>query len=489
MDLALKQMYVRFPEFRSVKLNVAELWKRMQENPRLKSIGVLSHLLPVQLALGVRWHDSTVVRARTYEYRVSRIAADGSVVDVFTTPPVTFPEPIRISHLRLHSQFSDAASVAVSWHTVDGSPPAAFRMYRRAGITDSFSPLESNTNDTCCNVTSNLFTRNDSVICSIVDRSIRSGMVYQYYLVPADIFRNEGQPSDTITVLTFNMVHVPLPEHMSIRSVDSAGLLLRWSLRDTVSVHGIVVERGPQQDSGFVSLFTAGPQDSTFLDATVKPMNRYYYRLRLVGPGGVLSPSSAVIIGTYKSSNEPAPPLGVTATAIKHGVQVSWLGENTQDVEGYYVYRGNGIGDPLFPITPLLPPTSTYYIDTGNGLRGAMRIPMQYNVSARVISQAASPIQRQPFPTSRSLYHHRSVCEQSWKVIISTSCGMCRGTVMPVWLDFAYSVAIPVPICGSHYPIRSFLLGKTSSKTHMPNQVGGITMPCEHTRSPATAVL
>jgi hypothetical protein len=253
-----------------------------------------------------------------------------------------------------------------------------------------------------------------------------------------------------------------------------------------------VVERGPQQDSGFVPLFTAGPQDSTFLDATVKPMSRYYYRLRLVGPGGVLSPSSAVIIGTYKSSNEPAPPLGVTATSIRHGVQISWLGENTQDIEGYYVYRGNGIGDPLFPITPLLPPTSTHYIDTSDGLRGgyaytyAIQCISTSHIPSR-LSDTATAIPDISIPVSSPL-GVRAIVEGDhitvlWNVQRNRDAGLAgfrvfrsekgsnlwktlSDTLLPAWQNFLQDTHAELGP-RYHYAVRAYTISGDSSALSM----------------------
>jgi fibronectin type 3 domain-containing protein len=185
-----------------------------------------------------------------------------------------------------------------------------------------------------------------------------------------DYFRNEGLVSDTATVLSFRMAQVPLPEHMKITSIDTAGLLLTWNLREPSAVYGVVIERGPKIDSGFVELYTAAPTDTSFLDMSVTPMTRYYYQLRLIGPGGLRSPSSAVVIGIYKSSDVPAPPYGVHAEGIENGVRVSWFIDTVQYIDGYFVFRSDGEGMPLRQISSIIPTMQTSYVDTSLGLDG-----------------------------------------------------------------------------------------------------------------------
>jgi fibronectin type 3 domain-containing protein len=366
----LTALAARFPELSDVKVNGAALFERLNTGRDLKTIGMASRLLPVQLALGVRFLDAGAERAQLTEYRISHVLTDGSVREAFVTPATAWPGAGEVAALRAHDSYGEPTAVHVTFRAGTGLPPSSFRVYRREGINGPFSELTTTIIDSCCNVTKALVGSGDTVLCVVHDKSVSKGTVFQYYAIPLDYFRNEGLRSDTATVLSFRMAQVPLPEHMKITSIDTAGLLLTWHLREPSGVHGVVIERGPKLDSGFVELYTAAPTDTSFLDMSVTPMTRYYYQLRLVGPGGLRSPSSAVLIGIYKSSDAPAPPYGVRAKGIEDGVQISWFLDTLQHLDGYYVYRSDGEGMPLRQISPLVTFTQTSYIDTSLGLDG-----------------------------------------------------------------------------------------------------------------------
>jgi fibronectin type 3 domain-containing protein len=372
LDLAqgLGLLRQRYPEFGDLRIDATEFWRRLQGSRQLRDIGMITRLLPVQLLLGVRFLDTTVQRARAYEYRISRIAADGSEGDRFTTPSIIFPGLPEVTRLRVSATEGETVAARVLWRAGAGTPPSSFRVFRREGLSGAYRELIPNSGDSCCNVTMTMIGRADTLLCSVLDKTVEAGLVYQYYAMAVDYFRNEGPPSDTATVITFQMRQVPLPERLKAYSVDTAGIGIRWELREPSAVHGIVIERGPALDSGFVELFTAGPADTSFLDMTVRPMERYYYRLRLIGPGGLRSVASAVVIGIFKSSVVPTPPVGVYATGIPGGVHLRWRPDSTRFLQGYYVYRGEGYGVPLRQQSAMLPAAAGEYVDTSASLLG-----------------------------------------------------------------------------------------------------------------------
>ena len=370
LSTALGTLATRFPELRDVRVDSDLLFQRLAVGRDLKTVGVASRLLPVQLALGVRYLDQEAPRAQRLEYRISQLLADGSARESFITPAAVWPGVSEAGSLRAAEHYGEPTAITVHFLVASGSPPSAFRVLRREGIEGPFIELGTDVADSCCTVTMALTSRNDSVFCLVNDKTVRRGTVYQYYAIPQDYFRNEGAPSDTATVLSFRMAHVPLPERMKVHSIDTAGLLLTWRIREPSAINGVVIERGPKIDSGFVALFTAGPADTSFIDMTVAPMRRYYYRLKLIGPGGLVSPPSAVLIGIWRTTEAPAPPYGVAAKGIDGGVRVSWMLDTVQQIDGYFIHRSAGEGMPLVQISSMLPAGQTEYVDTALGLDG-----------------------------------------------------------------------------------------------------------------------
>jgi hypothetical protein len=367
---SMRRYLTWYSELHDLTVDTTALWNVLQTARQMKDLGAAPRLLPVQLAIGVRWLDTTVERARVYQYRVSHVTADGSTVEDRTTPTIVYPAIPDMAPLMVHDTYGEQQQAEVTWYVGSaGRVPSFFHVYRREGLTGPFSEMHMNV-DSCCIVTKTLLIREDSMFCRIMDKTVSPGTVYQYYAVPVDYFLNEGTASDTASVLSFRMAHVPLPEFLKARSIDTAGIELRWWLRETSAVHGVVIERGPKIDSGFVELFTAGAKDTSYLDVTVTPMVRYYYRLRLIGPGGLRSPPSAVIIGIFNSAEIPTPPQGVRAESVPGGVHISWDADSMQNLDGWYVYRGTDWGEAMQQITPILPLGQTSYTDTSSALRG-----------------------------------------------------------------------------------------------------------------------
>ncbi|MBR9974167.1 MAG: hypothetical protein KFF77_01170 [Bacteroidetes bacterium] len=385
----LAGLATRFPELHDVTIDAALLYQRLSEGRDLKTIGMASRLLPVQLALGVRYLDTGAPRAELLEYRISHVLADGTVREAFVTPAANWPGAGDVATLQGHRTTGEPTAISVRYRVGGGLPPSDFRVFRREGLQGAFTELSTEVLDSCCTVSKALTLENDTMICLVYDKTVRKGTVYQYYMIPQDYFRNEGPVSDTSTVLSFRMSHVPLPERMKVHSIDTAGLLLTWRLREPSAVAGILIERGPKIDSGFVELFTAGVNDTSFLDMTITPMKRYYYRLRLVGPDGNRSSPSAVLIGIWKTSEEPVPPNGVQARAVDGGVRLSWESDTVQQLDGYYVYRSGGEGMEMQQISIRIPPTQTSYIDT-LGLLGSRSY--YYAMKSENTSHVQSPL-------------------------------------------------------------------------------------------------
>ena len=455
----------------------------------MREIGTLSRLLPVQLLLGVRWLDAGVERGHAYEYRITALAESGDNRPAVTTPTVVFPGIAEVAPLQVAETEGETVLTRVLWRAGSGTAPSTFRVYRREGITGAFTEMFPNSGDSCCNVTMTLLRRSDTTLCLLLDKTVSAGTVYQYYAVARDYFHNEGPVSDTATVMTFQMRQVPLPEHLKALSVDTAGIELRWRLREASAVHGIVIERGPAIDTGFVELFTAAPSDTSFLDVTVDPMERYYYRLRLIGPGGLRSIPSAVVIGIFKSSLPPPPPNGVFAEAIERGVRVGWWPDTASHIAGYYVYRAEGYGVPLKQVSAMLPARDGAYVDTSSALLGDrtyMYAVQAVNTSHRVsaLSDTVGAIPDIPVPVEAPMDLQAAIDGQVVRLSGNTSIARHKDilgfrvlrrtardkrfvpvadTMLYAWQNF-HSEAAPAPGQRVAYAVRAYSVKGDSSE-------------------------
>jgi fibronectin type 3 domain-containing protein len=343
------------------------IWETVEKWRRMDSLKTWGSVLPVRIALGASYLDTTAEKGVQYEYRVSKIDTLKNVTIMFTSQSISYPQTVQYPRLRAVERRSEGNEVRISWGMGAGRRPASVDVYRKDGMNSLFNhsrPIRI------------IQQRRDSAYFVVRDSSVSQKQMYSYYIVPKDFYGNTGNPSDTVFISSTQFASIRLPESIRARSLDTlGGVRLQWHLNEPGVVKNLKIYRSTTWDKGYTLIATVAPMDSEYIDQSVLPMITYYYYLTMTGPLGEESLPTVKVIGQYRSSDMPMPPVNLRGEAVKNGVRLQWEVRDT-DVNGFYVYRSKGGTDPLGPITPLIPykekeKVSTY-LDTSKTLVGSI---------------------------------------------------------------------------------------------------------------------
>lgn len=345
-----------------VEKQITQIWNIWQRTSRVDSIPYWGNIPFVKIALGTMYFDATAKLNTDYQYRI--INAENVQQKEFTNS-VYYPRVFKNDNISFYSSSAEVSKVFLEFRSLGENTPSAFRVFRRDNGSGSYQKIGTING---FNIT------NDTLSLLSLDTLVTAYNFYNYFILPLDLFGNEGIPSDTIFIGAYNFQNVPLPYNVQIISDDSSDAFrLSWLLPDPEAVVSVRIFRSEIFDSGFVQIAEVTPQINQYVDLMVEPMKRYYYYFQLTGPLGEVSPSTARFWGFHQSSINPIPPVNIKAESLSNGVKLQW--ENTEDfVEGFWVYRSNGFNDSLALISNLLKEEKpfTVFSDTSEELSGKL---------------------------------------------------------------------------------------------------------------------
>lgn len=346
-----------------------QIWNIWQRTNRVDSIPYWGNMPAIKIALGTMFLDTSATLHTEYQYRIS--TADNIQSKEFTNP-VYFPKSFYNDDISYFSSSAETDKIFLEFRTTGENFPAAFRVFRRDNGKGNFERI---------NPINGFNVNNDTLSLFVIDNSVTAYNFYNYFVLPLDLFGNEGTPSDTIFIGAYNFSSIPLPQNVKVESDDSSDTFrLSWILPNPEAVVSIRIFRSEIFDSGFVQIAEVSPQINHYVDLMVEPMKRYYYYFQLTGPVGEVSPATARIGGFHQSIVEPVPPVNIKAESLSNGVKLQW--ENSEDfIGGFWVYRSDGFSDSLALISNLIKEEKpfTVFVDTSEELSGKLT----YNYSIR----------------------------------------------------------------------------------------------------------
>ncbi len=362
-------------------LHLPSIWSKFEETWKIDSIGISRTFLPVQVALGIVYFDTTAQRGVSYVYRVSNVLSTGKAKPAFSSTPVSFPQTPKFARMRLLSQKYFGKKVNVEWTFGSGQRPVTFQVFRQDNMLGKFIPIQPLMGTTRSKEGTNFV---------VEDSLVAQGHLYKYYLIPMDYVGNKGASTDTVTVAAYDFSTAPLPEKIYTQSLDSiGGIRLAWHLDRPMNLKSLRIFRSSDYDSGYVQIAEVPPSDTAYFDQSVRPMIKYFYYLTMTSPLGQVSPRSVRVFGMYKSRFHSLSPQIIKWEGIKNGVRLKWISRE-QLIDGYYVYRSSGSSRKLEQILTFIPKKDsvTIFIDTSKTLSG--RFQYAYSVRSENTSHLLS---------------------------------------------------------------------------------------------------
>ncbi len=192
---------------------------------------------------------------------------------------------------------------------------------------------------------------------------------YSFRVVAVNATDVSSKPSDAVTGKVVDKTPPPTPVLTSITPSDGA-IALRWAGDANPDIHAYRLLRSAA-GGAYRQLGADLPAGTShYLDRHVTAGTRYDYELVAVDAAGNASPPSAALSATAFSLAGPGTVEGLTASAAKAGVRLTWKPLQAEGV-AYAVERAQGSGAFVQISDPL---TDTSYLDTTGAAGDRYRI-------------------------------------------------------------------------------------------------------------------
>ncbi|HEY9046420.1 MAG TPA: PA14 domain-containing protein [Ohtaekwangia sp.] len=166
----------------------------------------------------------------------------------------------------------------------------------------------------------------------------------------------ESLPSPTITV-TYTSPHVgPTPPSFTsgaLTAISEKEVKIQWTDNSTNEEY-FEIWRNRGTTNGYTSepyklIATVPANTTTYNDSGLRPMARYFYRVRSAGGGDGKFAATEVNITMPSDTTKPAPPANLVATDIEDTqISIQWDPSSDDDqVAGYEIYLGSTIVDTV----------------------------------------------------------------------------------------------------------------------------------------------
>lgn len=350
-------------------------------DPRVQGIAVLRTTDPAkrpqqitQQALApdaTSYLDKPVQGGVNYYYALAAVDADGRLGPVgplWSERGADFDPPDAPTGLTLKAT---THSLELAWKAPPQNDVASYKVF--AG-RDPQAPLASY--QLVAQVTTTHFSQ------PVPANSLDS---YSFRVVAVNATDVAGKPSTTVTGKVVDKTPPPAPVLTSITPSDGA-IALRWAGNANPDIHAYRLLRAAG-GAGYVRLGTDLPAGaSNYVDHQVTAGTRYAYELIAIDAAGNASPPSAAVSATAFSLAGPGTVDGLTATAAKAGVRLTWQPLGEQGV-AYAVERAQGSGAFVQISDPL---SVTSYLDESGAAGDRYRIVAVVNGRIGTPSAAAT---------------------------------------------------------------------------------------------------
>ncbi|TFH49998.1 MAG: hypothetical protein E4G92_00875 [Bacteroidia bacterium] len=373
----------RFPEWADYnRIPVEKLFTVLQRTGTTDSLKLYGQLLPVRLAAGAIWLDSTMTDTLKYQYRVSMASASKPSQLLFITRPSGRGETTFLGRPVIVNRLVSADEVIITCGLDPGFRPSIYRVYRKKEGDKSFSHI---------NPAAVRFIKNDTAFVTVRDSEVDQGKVYDYYIVPVDYYGRVSVPSEIVRTGIYSFRSIRAPYHITSEAVlPVGGIRLRWSFDDPADIRSLNIYRSTDYDTGYVLLKKISPSDTLFTDMAVEPMRKYFYYLVMEGFFDEMSSPGVRVYGIAENKIPPQRPLIAHAEGIKGGakLEVKFFNPDIKSVRLYRRIKGRPDFSPV-AVVPAVAGESVFYTDTSRYFTGYTLL--SYTAMAENTSYALSP--------------------------------------------------------------------------------------------------
>ncbi len=160
-----------------------------------------------------------------------------------------------------------------------------------------------------------------------------------YYRAFATNKKGDSPYSNTASATTEPTATVPaLPSGLTATAVSSSQIGLTWT-DNSDNEDGFRIDRSLSPSSGFAQIATVGANVSSYANTGLSPNTTYYYRVRAYNGAGNSGYSNTASATTQSALSPPAPPSGLSASAVSSSqIDLAWT-DNSNNEGGFKVER------------------------------------------------------------------------------------------------------------------------------------------------------
>ncbi len=363
-ESSLKYWCDRFPEWADFeRIPVATLYPVLERTGTTDSLKFYGQLLPVRLAAGVVFLDSTITDTLRYRYRVTEVSSAGSGKELFVSAPARMEESTFLGRPFIANKLVSSDEVIITCGLDPGFRPPFYRVFRKKEGDSSFSRI---------NPATVRFIRNDTSFVTVRDTEVEQGKVYSYYIVPVDYYGRVSVPSEIVRTGIYSFGSVRAPYSITTEAVlPAGGIRIRWSFDNPADIRSLNIYRSTDYDTGYVLLKKISPSDTLFTDLEVEPMHKYYYYLVMEGFFDEMSSPGVRVYGIAENRLPPQRPVIADAEGIKQGarLEVRYFNPDTRAIRLYRRIKGHAEFSPV-AVIPAVSGEPVSYTDTSSYFTG-----------------------------------------------------------------------------------------------------------------------
>lgn len=336
--LRLKNSLIeRHEENRFSAIPIDKIWQQFEKYHRLDSLYFYGNNIAVQVALGFAYFDPAVSAGKSYQYKIEAALKGYPILsDPFVYKYVVPDIPLQFQTTEIYN-FQPLLS-----YNVGKELPDWIAVYRRDDESGIFKEIQ---------VSILTAVEDGKTIISIKDTSALPFVLYDYYLVPHDLYANAGSASDTIRIGNYSISDLYAPHLKAIALED--GIAVNWLVRQPWLIKNVSLYRSESFEDDFKFITDLGPYDTLYIDNFIKPFTTYFYRMVLHGFNGDTSIPSSKVFAFYKNLDTPIAPVLQAAQSVSTGVLLVW-NKPQNNLDGYYVFRKSPEDTNWLQITELI---------------------------------------------------------------------------------------------------------------------------------------
>jgi len=279
------------------------------------------------------YEDKNLAYSSIYYYKVHSVSCDGLVS--LNTPPLkattaALPPPVK----GLTARSGKIRAVPLFWDISSDPYVAGYIIYRSETSEGKFEEIGKVKGRKTTEYIDKGGRR----------RRLKDHITYYYQVAAYNANKDAGLNSTMVSATT---KAPPSPvSHLVAKTGKAREILLKWETVDEPEIKGYIIYRSNSEDEPFKKIAEVeGKEGDKFIDRSsfrhkLLDGTTYYYLIRSINIGGVLSSDSKIVSGTTKAV--PQAPLGLEATLgeVKQ-ITLTWNPNPEPDIAEYRIYRGN----------------------------------------------------------------------------------------------------------------------------------------------------